>query len=128
MAAELFRHMESRSQNRGGGADLEEMSSVQLLVAKSHHFAKCSKIEQSLPQIVTRRKKWSTSACSGWPRGLVWWSKSREEPWRAQAASPRQSKSNPIFRGNRVDTIFGAGLAPCSFFAICSSDVVHGFP
>src|SRR3954462_13744784 len=70
MAAELFRHMESRSQNRGGGGDLEEMSSVQLLVAKSHHFAKCSKIEQSLPQIVTRRKKWSTSACSGWPRGF----------------------------------------------------------
>jgi len=24
---------------------------------------------------------------------LDWWSKSREEPWRAQAASPRQTKS-----------------------------------
>src|ERR1700682_682887 len=59
-----------------------------------------------------------------------WWSKSREEPWRAQAASPRQSRSNPNFRGNRVDTIFGAGLAallffllavlqPCSLFSRC---------
>jgi hypothetical protein len=25
-------------------------------------------------------------------REVVWWSKSREEPWRAQAASPRQSR------------------------------------
>src|SRR5260370_6541831 len=46
----------------------------------------------------------------------VWWSKSREEPWRAQAASTRQSRSNPNFRGNRVDTIFRAGLAALLFF------------
>ena len=58
------------------------------------HFAKCSNFEQSLPKMVTRRKKWSTSAGSDWPKGLVWWSKSREEPWRAQAASTRQSRSN----------------------------------
>src|ERR1700726_4891952 len=45
----------------------------------------------------------------------VWWSKSREEPWRAQAASSRQSRSNPNFRENRVDTIFGAGRKPCFF-------------
>jgi hypothetical protein len=47
----------------------------------------------------------------------VWWSKSREEPWRAQAASTRQSRSNPNFRGNRVDTIFRAGLAALLFFS-----------
>src|ERR1700730_1821056 len=46
----------------------------------------------------------------------VWWSKSREEPWRAQAASTRQSRSNPNFRGNRVDTIFRAGLPALLFF------------
>jgi hemoglobin-like flavoprotein len=51
-------------------------------------------------------------------KAQVWWSKSREEPWRAQAASPRQSKSNPNFRGNRVDTIVRARLVPCSFFWI----------
>src|ERR1700687_1645606 len=49
----------------------------------------------------------------------VWWSKSREEPWRAQAASTRQSRSNPNFRGNRVDTIFRAGL-PALLFFLCS--------
>ena len=54
----------------------------------------------------------------------VWWSKSREEPWRAQAASPRQSRSNPILRGNRVDTIFRAGLrALLFFFEILCRDV-----
>jgi hypothetical protein len=26
-------------------------------------------------------------------REVVWWSKSREEPWRAEAASPRQSRT-----------------------------------
>src|ERR1700722_1264516 len=43
--------------------------------------------------------------------------KSGEEPWRAQAASPRQSKTNPNFRGNRVDTIFRAGLRALLFFS-----------
>src|SRR5580704_14401980 len=49
-------------------------------------------------------------------RKVAWWSKSREEPWRAQAASPRQSRSNPNHRGNRVDTIFRAGLLALLFF------------
>jgi hypothetical protein len=36
----------------------------------SNHFAKCSNFEQSLPEMVTRPSRWSTSAGSGWPRGL----------------------------------------------------------
>src|SRR5664279_137321 len=48
----------------------------------------------------------------------VWWSKSREEPWRAQAASPRQSRSNPNLFGEIGSTQFSEqGFAPCSFFA-----------
>src|ERR1700684_2298771 len=57
----------------------------------------------------------------------VWWSKSREEPWRAQAASPRQSRSSLIFRGNRVDTIFRAGLPALLFFHLQFSFAVR-FP
>ena len=34
-----------------------------------NHFANCSNFEQSLLKMVTRRRKWSTSAGSGWPRG-----------------------------------------------------------
>ena len=64
------------------------------------HFENCSNFEHSLPKLMTRGKRWSTTARSDWPRGAVWWSKSREEPWRAQAASPRPSRSNPNFRGN----------------------------
>jgi hypothetical protein len=92
----------------------------------SNHFANCPNFEQSLLKKVTRRKRWSTDKGSGWPQGEVWWSKSREEPWRAQAASPRQSRSNPNFRGNRVDTIFEQGLRPALFFIAFSSDVDTG--
>ena len=35
----------------------------------SDHFADCSKFEQSLLKMMTRRKRWSTSAGSGWPQG-----------------------------------------------------------
>jgi hypothetical protein len=34
-----------------------------------NHFADCCNFEQSLLKMVTRRKRWSTSAGSGWPRG-----------------------------------------------------------
>ena len=34
-----------------------------------NHFADCWNFEQSLLKMVTRRKRWSTSAGSGWPRG-----------------------------------------------------------
>src|ERR1700722_18337430 len=64
-------------------------------------------------------------------RKVAWWSKSREEPWRAQAASPRQSRSNPNFRGNRVDTIFRAGLLALLFFCFVAghlaADLFRGF-
>jgi hypothetical protein len=33
------------------------------------HFANCSNFEQSLLKLMTRRKRWSTSAGSGWPEG-----------------------------------------------------------
>src|SRR5437763_11157721 len=81
-----------------------------------NHFAKCSKFEQPLHQIVTRREKWSTSAGSGWPRGfsLVVQVSGGALTRTSSVAPSIKIKSN--FRGNRVDTIFGAGLAPCSFF------------
>ena len=34
-----------------------------------NHYSDCSNFEQSLPKMVTRRKRWSTSAGSGWPKG-----------------------------------------------------------
>src|ERR1700674_4098754 len=38
-------------------------------------------------------------------------------PWRAQAASPRQSRSNPIFGDTKGSTQFSEqGFSPCSFF------------
>src|SRR5438067_9474713 len=81
-----------------------------------NHFAKCSKFEQPLHQIVTRREKWSTSAGSGWPRGfsLVVQVSGGALTRTSSVAPSIKIKSN--FRGNRVDTIFGAGFAPCSFF------------
>src|SRR6202011_1137883 len=33
------------------------------------HFENCSNFEQSLPKMVTRRKRWSSNAGSDWPRG-----------------------------------------------------------
>ena len=35
----------------------------------SDHFENCSKFEQSLPKMMTRRKRWSTTAASGQPIG-----------------------------------------------------------
>jgi hypothetical protein len=46
----------------------------------------------------------------------VWWSKSREEPGAHKQRHPVNQRQISIFRGNRVDTIFRAGLWPCSFF------------
>jgi hemoglobin-like flavoprotein len=54
----------------------------------------------------------------------VWWSKSREEPWRAQAASPRPSRSNPNFRGNKGRHNFQSRASRPAlflFFARCCS-------
>src|SRR5438105_1279991 len=49
-------------------------------------------------------------------KALVWWSKSREEPWRAQAASPRQSRSNPNFGEKGRHNFLSRASPPCSFF------------
>jgi hypothetical protein len=81
-----------------------------------NHFAGCSNFEQSLPKMVTKRKRWSTSAGSGWPQGrsLV--------VQVSGGALARTSSVNPSikiksnFRGNRVDTIFRAGLLALLFF------------
>jgi hemoglobin-like flavoprotein len=61
-------------------------------------------------------------------KAQVWWSKSREEPWRAQAASPRQSKSNPNFgeigstqlleQGWCLALFFGFVFSKSMFFAM----------
>jgi hypothetical protein len=81
-----------------------------------NHFANCSNFEQSLLKMVTRRRKWSTSAGSGWPRG------SSLVVQVSGGALARTSSVNPSikiksnFRGNRVDTIFRAGLRALLFF------------
>jgi len=59
---------------------------------------------------MTRRQRWSRKAASGRPQGWGLVVQVSGGARRAQAASPRQSRSNPNFRGNRVDTIFRAGL------------------
>jgi hemoglobin-like flavoprotein len=46
----------------------------------------------------------------------VWWSKSREEPDAHKQRHPVNQDQIQIFRGNRVDTIFGAGLIALLFF------------
>src|SRR5712671_4925983 len=66
--------------------------------------------------MVTSRKRSVTSAGSGQPQGCSLVVQVSGGARRAQAASPRQAKTNLNFRGNRVDTIFRAGLWPRSFF------------
>src|SRR6267378_2987755 len=67
--------------------------------------------------MVTRRKKWSTSAASGWPRGssLVVQVSGGALARTSSVAPSIKIKSN--FRGyKRVDTIFRAGLLALLFF------------
>jgi hemoglobin-like flavoprotein len=49
-------------------------------------------------------------------KAQVWWSKSREEPDAHKQRHPINQDQIRTFGENRVDTIFGAGLLPCSFF------------
>src|SRR5437868_13405647 len=116
LAAELFRLMESKVNTDEGVPIWRKWLPFNCWWRNLDHFAKCSKFEQSLPQIVTRRKKWATSAGSGWPRGfsLVVQGSGGALTRTSSVAPSIKIKSN--FRGNMVDTIFGAGLAPCSFF------------
>jgi hypothetical protein len=90
------------------------------------HFVNCSNFEQSLLKMMTRRKRWSTSAGSGWPQGQSLVVQVSGGARRAQAASTRQSRSNPNFGESRVDTIFRAGLSALLFFSgvIAQSDVL----
>ena len=71
--------------------------------------------------MVTRRKRWSSNAGSlrRSRKVAVWWSKSREEPRRAQAASPRQSRSNPNFGEIGSTQFLEQGLRP-ALFLFCS--------
>ena len=79
-------------------------------------YLTCLNFEQSLLKMMTRRKRWSNSACSGWPKGSAWWSKSREEPRRAKSSANPSIKTKTNFRGNRVDTIIRAGHRALLFF------------
>jgi hypothetical protein len=82
-----------------------------------NHFANCSNFEQSLLKMVTRRKRWSTSAASGSAAG---WKSGGPSLGRSPGAHKERRPVNQdqieIFRGNRVDTIFRAGLRALLFF------------
>jgi len=46
----------------------------------------CAKFEQSLPKRMTNAKRSSTNLGLRLTLAEVWWSKSREEPWRATSS------------------------------------------
>jgi hypothetical protein len=83
-------------------------------------FYDCLNFEQTVLKLMTNKKSSATNEASGGLQGQVWWSKSREEPRRAQAASPRKSRINPTF-GEKGSTHFRAGPWPCSFFSSSSA-------
>ncbi|MGJ4931415.1 hypothetical protein ACQR1I_30725 [Bradyrhizobium sp. HKCCYLS2038] len=56
------------------------------LQALIDHFRKCAKFEQSLPKRMTNAKRSSTNSGLRLTLAEVWWSKSREEPWRATSS------------------------------------------
>jgi hypothetical protein len=71
--------------------------------------------------MVTNEKRWSTSTGSGWPQGrsLVV-QVSGGALTRTSSVNPSiKIKSN--FRGNRVDTIFRAGLPALLFFYLAQA-------
>ena len=75
--------------------------------------------------MVTRRKRWSTSAGSGWPQGKSGGPSLGRSPARTSSVNP-SIKIKSKFRGNRVDTIFRAGLPALLFFSKeLSSTRVH---
>ena len=95
---------------------MEEMASFNCWWRNLNHFAKCSKFEQPLHQIVTRREKWSTSAGSGWPRGFSLVVQVSGGALTRTSSVARQSKSNPIFGEIGSTQFLEQGFAPCSFF------------
>src|SRR4051794_17018208 len=56
------------------------------LQALADHFLKCANFEQSLPKRMTNAKRSSTNSVLRLTFAEVWWSKSREEPWRAKSS------------------------------------------
>src|SRR5256886_6902895 len=82
-----------------------------------NHFAKCSKFEQPLHQIVTRREKWSTSAGSGWPRGFSLVVQVSGGALTRTSSVARQSKSNPIFGEIGSTQFLEQGLRPALFLS-----------
>src|ERR1700730_13163072 len=67
--------------------------------------------------MMTRPKRWSTTDGSGWSQGssLVV-QVSGGALARTSSVAPSIKIKSKIFRGNRVDTIFGAGLIALLFF------------
>jgi hypothetical protein len=58
------------------------------------------------------------------PQGQVWWSKSREEPWRAKKQRRPVNQDQSYIRENRDDTISGAGpRRSCSFFTFHDPEI-----
>jgi hypothetical protein len=61
-------------------------------------------------------ERWSTNSRAGQPRGVSWWSKSREEPDAHKQRHPI-NQDQIEFLGQIGSTQFlEQGLAPCSFF------------
>jgi hypothetical protein len=80
------------------------------------------KFEHSLPKMMTRPERWSTNLASGSLQGgsLVV-QVSGGTLTRKKQRHPAKLTPNLNSRENRVDTIFGAGQTPCSFFRNQSS-------
>src|SRR5712671_198392 len=83
----------------------------------SHHFADCSKFVQSLLKMMTRQKRWSTSAGSGWPQGssLVV-QVSGGALARTSSVAPSIKIKSKFFGEIGSTQFLEQGLLPCSFF------------
>ena len=66
---------------------------------------------------MTNAKRSSTNLGLRLTLAEVWWSKSREEPWRATSSVTPLNKIKSELAGyQRVDTISEQGPLPCSIF------------
>src|SRR6478735_6656203 len=61
------------------------------------HFVNCSNFEQSLLKMVTRQKRWSTSAGSGWPQGKSGGPSLGRSPARTSSVNPSNEDQIQIF-------------------------------
>ncbi|WP_139017432.1 hypothetical protein [Bradyrhizobium sp. STM 3809] len=95
-------------------------SETRQLQALTDHFLECAKFEQSLPKRMTNAKRSSTNSGLRLTLAEVWWSKSREEPWRAKSSvNPLNKIKSELAGYQRVDTISEQGPLPCSIFLGC---------